>query len=410
MRPPVIAEHPRRPAALVRLLAIVAVLAVALSAGGCRALIDAGRSNGSNVSSSATVPAESQIPSLPVAPLPLAEKVVPPRVGAYLGVYSPPAPFTLARVDEFEREVGKDVAIVMWYQPWATKNRSRFDSYACLQIMRRGKVPLITWEPWDPGSNANLVKNPTQQSAYRLKAINDGKYDAYIRRWADDIKTLGGPVMVRPMHEMNGNWYPWAGTVNGNKPAEFVKAWRRIHDIFEVEGATNVTWVWSINHESVPAGRANAYSAYYPGDTYVDWTSISGFNWGTTSHYSSWRPFMHWYSAPFAYLKTLKKPIVISEFASVEQGGSKSAWLKDAYARIRANPQVRAVVYYDSAEKSPSSTQNWRVGSSPASLAAFRTAIASGYFVGGAPEALSTWADSLDKDDWRFLVSLRPIY
>jgi len=393
------------------ILILLALVAAVLGVTGCRALIDAGTSSGGPaVSSEATLSAESAIPSLPVAPLPLAEKVAPPAKGAYLGVYSPPAPFTPSRVDDFERQVGKDVAIVMWYQPWATNNRSRFDSAAVLEIMRKGKVPMITWEPWDPGSDANMVKNPSKQAAYRLKAINDGKYDAYIRQWAKDIKTLGGPVMLRPMHEMNGNWYPWAGTVNGNRPAEFVKAWKRIHGIFEAEGATNVTWVWSINHESVPSDKANTYSAYYPGDEYVDWTSISGFNWGTSSSYSSWRSFMHWYKRPLAYLEKLNKPIVISEFASVEQGGNKAAWIKDAYKQIQAHPKVRGVVYYDSIEKSKTSKQDWRVASSPASLAAFRSAIAPEYFVGTPPETVSAWAESLDKDDWRYLVTLIPIY
>lgn len=412
LRPSTAAAHSRRSAAAIARAVVLATLLVAVMFGvtGCRWIIDAGGGTESDAAIAATENAESAIPSLPVAPLPLAGKVLPPPTGAYLGVYSPPAPFVPSRVDQFESEVGKDAAIVMWYQPWATNNRARFDAAACLEVMRRGKVPMITWEPWDPGSDANQVKNPTKQPAYRLKAINDGVFDAYIRQWAVDIKKLGGPVMLRPMHEMNGNWYPWGGTVNGNKPAEFVTAWRRIHDIFEAEGATNVTWVWSINHESVPSGDDNAYAAYYPGDEYVDWTSISGFNWGTTSNYSRWMPFTHWYAKPLGYLKTIKKPICISEFASVEQGGKKSVWITDAYTRIRANSQVRAIIYYDSIEKSTSSTQDWRVTSSAESLAAFSKAISPTYFVGTPPQTVTSWADSLDKEDWRYLAILRPIY
>ena len=45
---------------------------------------------------------------------------------------------------------------------------------------------------------------------------------------------------------MNGNWYPWGVGVNGNKPGEYVEAWRHVHDIFVQEGATSdVKWVWS---------------------------------------------------------------------------------------------------------------------------------------------------------------------
>jgi len=299
--------------------------------------------------------------------------------------------------------------MALWYQPWATDNRSRFDAGSVVAVMRQGKVPMITWEPWDPGSDANQVRDPANQRAYRLSAITSGRYDDYIRRWARDIRSLGGPVMLRPMHEMNGNWYPWGGTVNGNTPARHVAAWRRMHDIFEEEGATNVTWVWSVNHQSVPDTRANRYAAYYPGASYVDWVAISGFNWGTSSPVSSWHTFDYWYRAPLAYLNTLKKPIVIAEFASVENGGNKAAWIADAYKRIRAVPRVRAVVYYDAVERGPS-TQDWRVDTSSRSLSAFRKAVSLSYFVGDAPTALSEWQGSLDDSALRYLTTLKPLY
>ena len=393
-------------------LATFAVVAFAMT--GCCALIGGGSNNSgprgiASSGATGTAPGASE-PTLPVRPLPLAGKMTPPPRGAYLGVYVPPAPFTITALDSFEVKVRKDAAIVMWYQPWARNNRSRFDSGAVVAIMRRGKVPMITWEPWDPGSSANFVRNPTGQTAYRLSTIIAGKHDAYIRQWAKDIRALGGPVMLRPMHEMNGNWYPWDGTVNGNTPAQFVAAWRHMHDLFEQEGATNVTWVWSINHESVPSGTANRFAAYYPGSRYVDWTAISGFNWGTSSPYSTWRTFSHWYATPLAYLKTLKKPICVAEFGSVEQGGNKGAWLLDAYKQVRATKGVRAIVYYDAVERQARTTQDWRVDTSSASLAAFRKAIAPRYYVGGPPGALSKWESSLSNDDRRYLTLFAPLY
>lgn len=344
------------------------------------------------------------------APMPSAGTVAPPASGAYLGVYTPPAPFEPAGIDAFEQRGGKSVALVMWYQPWAETNRSRVDTAAIVAVWRRGKVPLITWEPWDPGDNANTLKDPSRQPAYRLAAIGTGAYDAHIREWARGLRDLGGPVMLRPMHEMNGDWYPWSGTANGNKPPEFVRAWRRIHDIFREERATNVTWVWSINHESVPDTKANSYAAYYPGDDYVDWTAISGFNWGTTSRYSVWQGFAHWYAKPLAYLHTLPKPICIAEFATVEQGGSKAAWLKDAYARIGADSRIRAVVYFDSLEAGGSSTQDWRANTSPASLRAFAAAVAPSRFVGTTPPELTAWVDALTRPQWRALTEAPPLY
>lgn len=342
--------------------------------------------------------------------IPLAGKVEPPSKGAYLGVYVPPAPFDVEAVDDFEKRVRKDVSIVMWYQPWAPDNRSVFDLGACVAVLRRGKVPLITWEPWDPGTNARALEDPEDQPAYRLSRIVNGEFDPYIRSWARAAKTLGGPVMLRPMHEMNGTWYPWAGTVNGNTPGQFVAAWKRIHDIFESEGATNVTWVWSVNHQSVPDKAGNRYADYYPGDDYVDWTAISGFNWGTTGVRTEWTPWAGWYTRPLRYLTTLDKPICIAEFGSVEQGGDKAAWLLDAYTRIRDYPDIKAVVYYDAIESGLGRTHDWRADSSASSLEAFREAISPGYYVHAPPAALTDWSDELSEANVRRLRSFRSVY
>jgi beta-mannanase len=354
------------------------------------------------------LPLSASQPSL--TPLPTAGKLQPPESGAYLGVYVPPAPFNPAALDQFESRAGKGVSIVMWYQPWATNNRYQFDSAACIAIMRRGKIPMITWEPWDPGTNANVLRTPAVQPQFRLAVINSGKFDGYIRTWARAIRALGGPVMLRPMHEMNGNWYPWCGVSNGNSPAEFVAAWRRIHDIFQQEGAANVTWVWSINDESRPPIAQNGFAAYYPGDQYVDWTAISGFNWGTSIPGTSWLPFSYWYDKPLTYLRTLRKPICIAEFGSVEVGGSKAAWLTDAYAKIAADPSVKAVVYYDANDVGGVNAQSWRVDTSAASLSAFKRAIAAPHFIAGAPPALATWANSLSVPMTEQLSAYEPVY
>lgn len=270
---------------------------------------------------------------------------------------------------------------------------------------------MITWEPWDPGDDANQLKNPAHQPQFRLSNITRGDFDPYIREWALDIRRLGGPVMLRPLHEMNGSWYPWAGTVNGNKPSDFVPAWRHIHDIFEKEGATNVTWVWSINGENVPNTLENGYGAYYPGDDYVDWTAISSFNWGLSDPQNlGWKTWSQSYVKPLEYLSTLNKPICIAEMACVEQGGDKAAWIADTYAQIQKRPHIKAVIYYDALEKQPTSTQDWRIDSTPASLDAYRTAIASPHYVDKAPAALTDWVAGLKMADWTYLSSLDPVY
>jgi beta-mannanase len=270
---------------------------------------------------------------------------------------------------------------------------------------------MVTWEPWDPGTNANSLKTPSIQPQFRLARIIDGSFDPYIRRFARRAAALRGPLMLRLMHEMNGRWYPWGGTVNGNKPEEFVQAWRHVHDIFVHEGATNVTWVWSPNHESRPNTIENRYSVYYPGDAYVDWVAATGFNFGSTTPTSKWVSFEGNFAAPLAYLRTLGKPVMISEFGSVEQGGNKAAWMADALSRIRNDhPEIKAFVYFDSNEKGSVQSQDWRINSSPSSLTAFQKGIADPYFVGAPANTLSAWTNSLSNTDWSYLRSIQPLY
>jgi len=358
---------------------------------------------------SSVVTTETPTPFPLTGSLPLARKVAAPAQGAYVGGYVPPAPFQLERVDQFERETGKSNAIVMWFQPWEGDNRSQIDTGAIVAIMRRGKVPMITWEPWDPGSNARTVLAPSEQTEYRLSSINAGVYDPYITKWARSLRDLGGPIMLRPMHEMNGNWYPWAGTENGNTPAEFVTAWRHVHDIFRQEGAANVTWVWSVNGESIPRSTENSAAAYYPGDGYVDWTGISGFNRGASRADPGWRTFDDVYAAPITYLRGLGKPICIAEMATLGKPTDREGWITDAYRRIQESPEVKAVLYFDSEERTDE-PQDWRVETSREALAAYSQAIAPGYFETGPPPELQEWADSLSVTRWRYLTAFDPLY
>ena len=92
-------------------------------------------------------------------------------------------------------------------------------------VERRGSIPEITWEPWDTTKPLGA-----SQPRYSLRNIADGKFDSYIRTWARTLAAYGGEVQLRFAQEMNGDWYPWGRGTNGNTPAEFVKAWRHVHE------------------------------------------------------------------------------------------------------------------------------------------------------------------------------------
>jgi beta-mannanase len=211
------------------------------------------------------------------------------------------------------------------------------------------------------------------QPAYRLSAIANGAYDAYVRRWASQIKAWGKPLMLRFAHEMNGNWYPWAEGVNGNAAGQYVAAYRRVVGTFRAAGVTNVTWVWSPNVAfpgSVPIARL------FPGAAYVDWTGLDGYNWGTAAA-SGWQSFEQVFGASITQVRALSaKPLMLAEIGSAEQGGDKAAWITDFFARLAARPEVRGFVWFNHDKEA-----DWRVQSSDASRIAYAKAVAASRYV-----------------------------
>ena len=299
----------------------------------------------------------------------------------FYGMYHPGAaddPDVLAEAIDVGRRVP---AIVMWYQAW--QSEPLFDVEGAERLVERGIVPMVTWEPWNPLPPGE--RRDSDQPAYRLERILDGAFDDYIERYAASIRDFGHPVMLRFMHEMNGDWYPWGGLANENSVDQSAAAWRHVHAIFERVGARNVTWVWSPNHNSVPDVEENDLTNYWPGDRYVDWVGVSGFNWGNAVQASVWRGFDEIYQAVYPILADFGKPIAITEISSTDVGGDKASWIRDAFFALAAYPRIDALVWYNNREDS---ARDWRVTTSPASLQAFRAGVADPQFL-EAPAALA---------------------
>jgi beta-mannanase len=219
------------------------------------------------------------------------------------------------------------------------------------------------------------------QPDFQLADIIAGSHDAYLRQWATDAKTWGHPFMIRFAHEMNGDWFPWGEDTNGNARGQFVQAWRRVHGIFTSVGARNVSWVWCPNMD-FPASPRPTYASVYPGDAYVDWTCLDGYNWGPNyPKNGGWNPFASLFGYSYNNLLAVapSKPVMIAEFASTENGGSKAGWIADALSvQIPvAFPRIKAVLWYNRIDKG----MDWPIESSQGSINAWKAAIAAPYYL-----------------------------
>ncbi len=271
----------------------------------------------------------------------------------------------LSAVKSFERDAGKNVAIIHIFQAWGTPDgMNRFDPNAMTAIREHGSLPLLTWAPRAPREAVN-------QPEFALRNIIDGKFDDYITQYALDIKRWGHPLFLRFAHEMNGTWYPWSESVNGNRPGDYVKAWRHVHDIFKHHEVTNVTWVWCPSRKGT---KPQKLRALYPGDQYVDWLGMDGYN---DTRQKRWQTMEEIFGDLYRELNEMSaKPMMIVEFSTTEKGGSKAGWIVQAFHEIIPGrfPRIGAVVWFN---RRFSPELDWRIELSPSARKAFEDAVAS---------------------------------
>ena len=328
-----------------------------------------------------TQPADSPADQPIVAQAPEMATLDPPiasDTSIYWGAYIPGVPASTGPLDAFESALGKKVSIVHWGQSWGKPPSNPFPTSRFDSVRNRGSIPMLNWGSWQLGAG-------TTQPDFRLSTIASGAYDAYIQQWAQAARAWGHPFFLRFDHEMNGAWqFPWSVQLNGNQPADFVAAWRHVHDIFVQQGATNVTWVWCPN---ISSSRTTPLSQVYPGDEYVDWACLDGYNFGTDAG-NQWQSFgqvfggsaFGGYNPHNSYQEMLavapSKPIMLGEVASSEHGGSKAAWIRDMLQTLPSVfPRMKAVVWMNWNIDDPS--LSWPIESSGESQAAFAEAIAS---------------------------------
>ena len=232
-------------------------------------------------------------------------------------------------------------------------------------ISRRGATTIVSLELWQWHG---------RHTGSYLPAINAGKFDAFFRQWARDAKADGRRVLLRFGFEFNGNWFTWGGD-----PTGFVRAWHRARDIFDKVGATNVEWVWAPNIVSVPNTTTNSMHSYYPGDTYVEWIGVDGYNFG--DHHDIWHKWQTFAEVFDEVLSDFQrryadKPVIIAEFACAPGlPGRQAEWIRQAYRNLLARPQVKAVVWFN-LDKHEEGEPNWRLDRAADSLRAFNETFA----------------------------------
>ena len=153
-----------------------------------------------------------------------------PSPGIAIGIYQPQQDTSGKAIDRYISEVGRKPAFAWLPTNWRHID-GRYQKFypSMLEEFRiRGIMPGMTWGP-SKGSTESYAdrQEAINQTEFSWKEIASGRHDEYLTQFAKDAAAYNFPFLLRPLHEMDGTWYPWGYSVNGNtNPADFVAAWK----------------------------------------------------------------------------------------------------------------------------------------------------------------------------------------
>ncbi|MBR3966097.1 MAG: leucine-rich repeat protein [Clostridia bacterium] len=154
------------------------------------------------------------------------------------------------------------------------------------------------------------------------------------------------PILWRPFHEMNGNWFWWCiKQENDYLVMErcFHDMWKYVYDYYENElNLTNLIWVYSPNNDT---GSLVDVEYCYPGDEYVDMT---GLDWYTSGGFEIG-------SDEGAYLRMMDygMPTALTEYGSSGKLDSIETW-EDIQKMYQKGMKLTYILTWTSGHSFPS--------------------------------------------------------
>ena len=309
-------------------------------------------------------PTQTTIPPVIVGPTVTPTRAVPPVIsptpsrapspgtsGIAIGVYQPQADTSGVAIDRYIARAGKKPAFAWQPMTWQRPDGSyvQFDRQLLEEYRTRGIMPGLTWEP----SKGPAQRTGPNQPEFSWKQIASGRYDSYITQFAKDAAAYRYPFILRILHEMDGTWYPWGFNVNGNtNVADFVTAYKHIVDLFRAAGATNVQFVWNptVIKSTTLAEIGDKLKQAYPGDNYVDWVALDGYNSST----SDWQSLQDIFEPSYKFIASFtSRPMILFEVGSINNPQDPAAtanWVTQGFLTTipKLFPNVKVAVWFNS--------------------------------------------------------------
>jgi mannan endo-1,4-beta-mannosidase len=189
---------------------------------------------------------------------------------------------------------------VVWSQDFGFSEDGDKDSYLArpaivqeaIRQHRKGAIIALCWHAVPPTADEPITFQPRPDADPTALASVQGRLlDRQFRdvltpgtalhaRWLRQVDEVASflkqlqaahvPVLWRPYHEMNGDWFWWGGRYQGEHTTAAL--YRQIFDrMVNHHRLDNLIWVWSVDRPSRPD---RAFDKYYPGTEYLDMLAL----------------------------------------------------------------------------------------------------------------------------------------
>jgi mannan endo-1,4-beta-mannosidase len=189
---------------------------------------------------------------------------------------------------------------VVWSQDFGFAGDGDKDSYLArpaimqeaIRQHQKGAIVTLCWHAVPPTAEEPITFQPLPGAdSTALASVQGHLLDQQFRdvltpgtelhdRWLKQVDEVASflkqlqaahvPVLWRPYHEMNGDWFWWGGRDEGDytTAALYSQLFDRMVNYHQLN---NLIWVWSVDRPSQP-GRE--FDKYYPGTEYLDILSL----------------------------------------------------------------------------------------------------------------------------------------
>jgi mannan endo-1,4-beta-mannosidase len=184
---------------------------------------------------------------------------------------------------------------VIFSTDWGFAKEDDKDSYLArpeivkeaIRQYRLGSIITICWHAVPPTAKEPVTFQPVRGANPRnLESVQGQLTDEQFREiltkgtplyksWCSQVDSVATylkklqnahvPVLWRPYHEMNGNWFWWGGRTGKYSTRAL---YRQIYDrLVKYHKLKNLIWVWSVDRPNKPEMQ---FSNFYPGNDYLD--------------------------------------------------------------------------------------------------------------------------------------------